>query len=189
MHVRNGADRFGTLAQVLHWATFLLLLASFGIGMTMVNLSLGPRKLQAYSWHKWVGVTVFLITILRLGWRCANPPPPFPASMPEWQRVAARLSHAVFYGLLLIMPVSGWLMSSALGLTTVYFGLVPLPDMVAPDRELGQSLIYLHNLLGLALAMLIGLHIGAALYHHFALGDDIARRMMPFITPRKESRS
>jgi cytochrome b561 len=184
MRFRNGSDRFGTLARVLHWVTFLLLLASFGIGLTMVDLPLGPRKLQVYSWHKWVGVTVFLITILRVGWRCASPPPPFPGSMPGWQTVAAQLSHAGLYVLLLIMPISGWVMSSALGLSTAYFGLVPLPDLVAPNRELGQALIFLHNLLGLALAILISIHIVAALYHHFVLKDDIARRMLPFIKPK-----
>ena len=93
----NGSDRFGTFAKVFHWVTFMLLLASFGIGLTMVGLPLGLRKLQAYSWHKWVGVTVLLITILRLGWRCFDPPPPFPASMPGWQKIAARLSHAGLY--------------------------------------------------------------------------------------------
>ncbi len=177
-----GSERFGTFAKVFHWATFALLLASFGIGLTMVDLPFGPRKLQAYSWHKWVGVTVFLVTILRLGWRCANPPPRLPDAMPGWQRGAARLSHAGLYGLLLVIPISGWVMSSALGLTTVYFGLLPLPDLVAPDRALGQSLIQLHHALGLALAILIGVHVGAAAYHHFVLRDHIAMRMLPFTT-------
>jgi len=181
----KGSDQFGAVAKVLHWATFLLLLGSFGIGLTMVGLPLSPRKLQVFSWHKWVGVTVFLVTILRLGWRGIYPAPPFPDSMPRWQRGAARLSHAGLYGLLFIMPISGWVMSSALGLTTVYFGLVPLPDLVAPDRELGQSLIQLHHLLGLAFAILIGVHIGAAAYHHFVLRDNITRRMLPFMTAGK----
>ncbi len=181
-------DQFGTVAKVLHWTTFLLLLGSFGVGLNMVDLPLSPRKLQVYSWHKWVGVTVFLITILRLGWRCANPAPPFPDSMPRRQRTAARLSHATLYALLVVMPVSGWLMSSALGIPTVYFGLVPLPDLVAPDRALGQSLIELHHLLALTLAILISVHIAAALYHHFVLRDDIARRMLPFMTPIKGDR-
>jgi len=180
----SGADRYGTLAKAFHWVTFLLLLASFGIGLTMVDMPLGLGKLQAYSWHKWVGVTVFLITILRLAWRLADPPPPFPAEMPAWQRIAARLSHAGLYTALLIMPVSGWVMSSALGLKTVYFGLVPLPDLVAPDRALGESLVRLHHILGFAFAVLIGIHIAAALYHHVVVKDDIARRMLPLMRPR-----
>jgi cytochrome b561 len=185
MQESNGSLRFGTLAKAFHWATFLLLLASFGIGLTMVDLPLGPRKLQVYSWHKWVGVTVFLITVLRLGWRCINPAPPFPATMPGWQRIAAHASHGTLYGLLLVMPVSGWIMSSALGIPTVYFGVVPLPDLVAPDRDLGEALIHLHHALALALALTIAVHVAAAAYHHFVLGDDIARRMLPFMAVGK----
>ncbi len=189
MRESHEPDRFGPLAKAFHWTTFALLLASFGIGLTMVGLPLGLAKLQAYSWHKWVGVTVFLITILRLGWRCANPPPPLPDSMRGWQRGAARLSHAALYGLLLVMPVSGWIMSSALGLPTVYFGLIALPDLVAPDRALGESLVRLHHALALALAVLIGTHIVAAAYHHFVLRDGILRRMLPFVKPDRSNGS
>jgi cytochrome b561 len=179
MHDGSGSDRFGTIAKVLHWTTFLLLLGSFGLGLSMVGLPLSPRKLEVYSWHKWVGVTVFLVTLLRLR---LHPAPPYPAARPAWQKVGARLSHGTLYGLLLVMPISGWVMSSALGISTVYLGLLPLPDPVAPDRELGQSLILVHNVLGLALAALIALHIAAAIYHHFVLRDEIMRRMMPFMT-------
>jgi cytochrome b561 len=184
----KGSARYGTLAKVFHWATFLLLLGSFGIGLTMVDLPLSPRKLQVYSWHKWAGVTVFLITILRLGWRCIHPAPAFPDSMPRWQKAAARLSHAGLYVMLLVMPVSGWVMSSALGIPTAYFGLLPLPDLVAPDRDLGEALTQLHYLLGRAFAILIGVHIGAAAYHHFVLRDDITRGMLPFTTAGKGDR-
>jgi cytochrome b561 len=179
----NASDRFGALAQAFHWVTFLLLLGSFGIGLTMVDMPLGPRKLQVFSWHKWVGVTVFLITVLRLGWRLLNPPSPYPKSMPDWQRRAARLSHAGLYTVLLVMPVSGWVMSSALGLSTVYLGLVPLPDLVAPDRALGETLISVHAVLGVALAMLFAVHVSAAIYHHIVLRDDVALRMLPFTLP------
>lgn len=184
MRLGNGSDRFGALAKTLHWLTFLLLLGSFGIGLTMVELELGPRKLQAYSWHKWVGVTVFLVSVLRLGWRCVDPPPPLPVAMPAWQKRGARLSHAGLYLVLLIMPITGWVTSSALGLTTVYLGLVELPNLVAPDRALREPLILLHNVLAVTLAILIAVHAGAALYHHFVLKDNVARRMLPFMAPR-----
>jgi cytochrome b561 len=179
----NGVERYGAVAKTFHWATFLLLLGSFGIGLSMTGMPLGPAKLQAYSWHKWVGVTVFLVTLLRFGWRCLHPAPPLPASMPGWQRLAAHLSHGALYTLLVVLPVTGWLMSSALGIPTVYLGLVPLPDLVAPDRSLGESLVHLHHTLAFMLAILIGIHVAAAAYHHFVQKDDVARRMLPFMTP------
>ena len=183
--MQGDQSTYSAFAVCLHWLVFALIVANWSLGLYMVDLALSPHKLKAFSWHKWVGVTIFLVTLLRLGWRWANPAPPLPASMPGWQRVGARLSHAGLYSLLLIMPISGWLMSSALGIPTVYLGLVPLPDLVSPDRALGEALIQLHHLLGLTLAILIGVHAGAAVYHHFILKDDIARRMLPFMTVGK----
>jgi cytochrome b561 len=103
--------------------------------------------------------------------------------MPGWQRLAAHLSHGALYTLLVVLPVTGWLMSSALGIPTVYLGLVPLPDLVAPDRPLGESLVRLHHTLAFLFAILIGIHVAAAVYHHFVQKDDVARRMLPFMTP------
>lgn len=180
MRLGNGPHGYGPVAKALHWLTLLLLLGSFGLGLSMVELPLSPRKLQVYSWHKWVGVTVFLLTALRLAWRLADPPPPLPGSVPRWQRLAARLSHAGLYSILFAMPVSGWVMSSALGLKTVYLGLLPLPDLVAPDRALGRALSEVHETLALLLVTLIGIHGAAALYHHFILKDTVLRRMLPF---------
>lgn len=184
MRIGNGPDRFGPAAKTLHWLTFVLLLASFGIGLSMVGLPLSPRKLQVYSWHKWIGVTVFLVTVLRLGWRLADPPPPLPFSVPRWQRIGTRLSHAALYAILITMPISGWLMSSALGLQTVYLGLVPLPDLVAPNRPLGETLLSVHQGLAVTLALLISVHVAAAAYHHIVARDDVLRRMLPFVVPR-----
>ncbi len=184
MRFGNGADRYGPVAKTLHWLTFALLLASFSIGVSMVEMPLSPAKLQVYSWHKWVGVTVFLVTLARLGWRLANPPPPLPSTVPGWQRGAARLSHGALYAVLIAMPISGWTMSSALGVQTVYLGLVPLPDLVAPDRALGETLVEVHHTFALVLFVLIAIHVAAALYHHFAARDDVLRRMAPFLAPR-----
>ena len=184
MRLGNGADRYGTVAKTLHWLTFALLVGSFGIGLSMVDLPLSPAKLQVYSWHKWVGVTVFLVTLVRLGWRLADPPPPLPDAVPGWQRGAARLSHAALYTVLIAMPISGWVMSSALGLRTVYLGLVPLPDLVSPDRALGETLIEVHHAFASVLLVLVAIHVAAAFHHHFAARDDVLRRMVPFLMPR-----
>ena len=77
--------RFGEPARLLHWLTFLLLLGSFGLGLTMVELPVSPQKLKFYSWHKWIGVTVFFLVIVRLGWHMMNVQPGYPARMPAWE--------------------------------------------------------------------------------------------------------
>jgi cytochrome b561 len=148
-----------------------------------------PRKLEFYSWHKWVGVTIFLLAVLRLAWRLANPVPRQPQSMARWQRHLACLSHAALYTILLIMPVTGWIMSSALNLPVVYLGLIPLPSPFGVDRALGETMKVVHLSLAIALLVLVAIHVLAAIYHHLALRDDVLRRMLPWPARlRSESR-
>ena len=122
MPLRNTPDGFGAVAKIFHWATLLLLVGSFTLAVSMESLPLGPRKLQLFAWHKWVGVTVFLVVLLRLAWRLANPVPRQPEGVVQWQRRLAGLSHAALYGVLIVMPLTGWIMSAALNLPVVYLG-------------------------------------------------------------------
>ena len=179
MPPHNTPDRYGTGARLLHWLTALLLVGSFGIGFYMVGLTLSPAKLQLISWHKWIGVTVFALAMLRLAWRLYSPAPPLPAGMPRWELLAARASHALLYLLLFAAPLSGWLMSSAKGFQTVWFDVLPIPDLLAKDKELGDLLQTVHLALNfLLIAVLVG-HVGAALKHHFLNKDDVLTRMLP----------
>jgi cytochrome b561 len=180
MLIRNTAERFGFVAKTLHWLTLALLIAAFTLAVSMVNMPFSPRKLEFYSWHKWVGVTIFLVALLRLAWRLLNPVPPQPASIPPWQRRLAGLSHAALYAILIVMPVTGWIMSSALNLPVVYLGLVHIPSPFGVDRALGEAMKVVHLSLAVALLVLVTIHVLAALYHHFVLRDDVLRRMLPW---------
>ena len=180
MPFRNTPDRFGVVAKTFHWLTLLLLVGSFTLAISMVDLPLSPRKLELYSWHKWCGMTIFLLVILRLACRLGNPVPALPAGTPAWQQRLARLSHAGLYTLLLVMPVTGWIMSSALNLPVVYLGLVHIPSPFGVDRALGEAMKSVHQMLAMALLVLIAVHVAAALYHHFILRDDVLRRMLPW---------
>ncbi|MDO9599975.1 MAG: cytochrome b [Azoarcus sp.] len=166
-------------AIALHWLIALCLIGSFALGTYMTDLSLSPRKLELYSWHKWAGVSIFLLVLIRLGWRLGHPPPPLPASMPAVLRAAAHFTHIALYVLMIAIPLSGWLMSSAKGVQTVWFGIVPLPDLLTKNADLGKQLESLHFLLNYTMAVLVFTHIGAALKHHFIDRDDILRRMLP----------
>lgn len=178
------APRYTATAIVLHWLIALLVLCSAALGLYMVGLTLSPTKLELYSWHKWLGVTIFMLAVLRVVWRLTHPPPPLPAALPPWQRHAAAVSHFLLYLLLLLIPVSGWLMSSALGVPTVYLRLVPLPDLVAKDKALGEQLQLVHATLNCTLAVLVAMHAAAALRHHCVDRDDVLQRMLPFLRPR-----
>jgi len=176
--------RYTATAIALHWLLAVLVVCSAALGLYMVGLSLSPAKLKLYSWHKWLGVTIFLLAVLRVLWRLMHPAPPLPAATPLWQRKAAAVSHFLLYLLLLVIPLSGWLMSSALGVQTVYLGVVPLPDLVAKDKVLGEQLKVVHGTLNLTLAALVAVHAAAALRHHFGDRDDVLHRMLPFVRPR-----
>ena len=189
MPLQNTSDRFGVVAKAFHWLTLILLVGSFTLAMMLMELPLSPRKLQLYSWHKWVGVTVFLLTILRLGWRFANPVPQPPARMPRWLRRLASLSHAALYAILIIMPLTGWVMSSALNLPLVYLGLIYVPSPFGVDAALGEVMKSVHQTLAVTLLALIVVHVAAALYHHFMLRDDVLRRMLPWPSRLKMSRA
>ena len=171
-------------AIALHGAMALLMVAGFSLGLYMVGLPLSPLKLQLYSYHKWLGVSVAALLLPRIVWRGLHAPPPLPAGTPAWEQAAAHASHLLLYLLMASVPVSGWLMSSAKGVTTVYFGLWPLPDLLGRDEALGLFLEALHRILNYALLVLVSLHVVAALKHHFIDRDGVLGRMFRFTGAR-----
>lgn len=168
-------------AIALHWLVGVGLLATLALGFYMHDLPLSPDKLRLYSWHKWAGVTLFLLAVFRVLWRLSHRPPAAPASMPRWQQVAAEAVHGLLYLLMFAIPLSGWLMSSAKGFPTVWFGVLPLPDLVGKDVELGKTLKEAHEMLNLLLLVLVASHVGAALKHHLLDRDEVLARMAPWL--------
>lgn len=174
-------DRYTPAAISLHWMIALLIFAAFPLGIYMHELPLSPTKLKLYSYHKWIGVTVFLLAVIRVWWRATHMPPALPESMAGWEKFAAHATHYALYVLIFIIPVSGWLMSSAKGFQTVWFGVLPLPDLLDKNKELGDLLLQVHKLLNFLLFGLVLGHVGASLKHHFIERDDILARMLPFL--------
>jgi cytochrome b561 len=166
-------------AKALHWLMAILLFGLLALGFYMHDLPLSPEKLKLYSWHKWAGVTAFLLVWLRLFWRVTHRPPALPENMPKIMQLAAHAGHLLLYVLMIAIPLSGWLMSSAKGFQTVWFGVLPIPDLIGKHKETGDLLQTLHMGLNLLFAAVIAGHIGAALKHHFIDKDDILKRMLP----------
>ena len=180
--------RYTRTAITLHWLIALLIVAAFPLGLVMSDMALSPLKLKLVSYHKWLGVSVFLLVVARLAWRVGHTPPPLPATIPLWQRRAAHGLHHLLYLLLFAIPLSGWLMSSAKGFQTVYLGVLPLPDLVGKDKMLGDALREVHETLNYILLTLVVLHVGAALKHHFVDRNSILARMLPFLDKQKTSK-
>jgi cytochrome b561 len=173
-------DRYRPIAQALHWLTALLVLGLIGVGLWMVSLPIGFPKLYAYGWHKWIGLTVLVLTLVRLGWRTWHAPPPLPGTVTPWTRALAPWSHAALLVLLLSLPLTGWMMSSAGGVPVVWFGFLPLPDLVGRDMQLFERLRTTHHWLAWTLIALLALHVLAVVHHDVMRRDGILRRMLPF---------
>lgn len=170
------ASRYTRTAVAFHWVLALALVTSFGVGLYMTGLPFSPRRLQLYNWHKWAGVTILLLSLLRLAWRLTHRPPADVAG-PPWQQRASRATHRAMYALFLAVPLIGWAYSSAAGFPIVLFGVLPLPDFVPVDRALSEWIKPFHEISAWMLAGLVALHVAAALKHHFIDRDGLLSRM------------
>ena len=164
-------------AVALHWLIAALIVCSFTLGWTMTEMAISPLKLRMFNWHKWVGISILTLAIVRILWRFTHRAPPM-VPMPRWQEIAANALHGVLYLLLLAMPLSGWIYSNAAGYRIVYLGLLPLPNLVGKDKALAEIFEKVHGALGLLLLLCVVAHLLAALVHHFWHRDDTLRRML-----------
>ena len=171
-------------AVALHWLVALLIAAGFTLGATMTDLHMSPRKLKLYSYHKWIGITVLGLVLIRLLWRLTHPAPP-DEPMPRWQRIAAHVTHWLLYALMIVTPMVGWLYTSAAGYPVVYLKLWQLPDLVSKNKQLADVLVQVHGLLAWTLLWVVVLHAAAALKHHFFDRDATLRRMLAWQRPAK----
>lgn len=172
--------RYTYTAMLLHWLIALLVVAAFTMGLVMTDIpGLTPTKLRYYSWHKWMGVTVLLLAVLRVLWRLGHAAPDYPATMPRWQQAAARGLHGLLYVLIFAVPLSGYFYSLASGVPVVYLGLVELPVLIDASPTLKPVLKAVHFWLNMLLAASVAIHVGAALKHQFVDRDGTMRRILP----------
>ncbi len=172
-------DRYPITLIALHWLIALLIVAAFALGTIMTDMRISPTKLQYYSYHKWLGVTVLGLVAVRLLARLVSAAPGYPETMGIWQKNAANATHILLYVLMFAVPLSGYFYTSAAGYPVVYLGLFELPTFIAPDPDLKHTLKELHELLTNVMLGVVILHVLAALKHHFVDKDGILRRMMP----------
>ena len=174
--------RYSAVAIALHWVLGLAILGMFGVGLYMTDLPFSPWRLKLYNWHKWAGVTILALSVLRLVWRLTHRPPALPQvtalGMSGWQTRAYHATHTLMYALFFMVPLMGWAYSSAAGFPIVWFGQIPLPDLLPVNKEMAELIKPLHKILALALVGLASLHIAAALKHQFVDRDGLLQRML-----------
>jgi len=172
------APAYTVTARVLHWITAVLVLVQIPLGLTIANLKLGPWQDPLYNLHKSIGAILIPVVLFRLAWRLTHKPAPLPPDIPEFQRRAAHGLHWIFYLLLIVQGFLGWIATSAYPAPVPVFGLFELPSIWHEDRALSQQLYVVHRSIGIALAVLLVGHIGAALQHHFIRRDRVLMRMI-----------
>jgi cytochrome b561 len=169
---------YSPTARLLHWLTAVLVLAIIPVGIVMANMESGPTKDFLYNLHRSVGALLLVIVLVRLAYRLAHPAPPLPADMPVIQQWAAHANHWAFYVLLIVQPLIGWIATSAYRAPVVFFWLFELPPIWPENRAFSEQAFAVHRALGILIALLVLVHIAAALYHHFIRKDGILTRMI-----------
>lgn len=182
MRLSNTSVNWGAIAKFFHWMIALFILGNIALGIYAEQLPISPDKVQAFYWHKTIGLTVLWLAILRLLWRVTNPAPRLPLYMPAWERITAHINHVLLYAVMIAMPLSGWVIHSASGLPLDLYGIWSVPDILPAgvDRDaVGDAAKVVHYWLFVALCVLLGLHVLGALKHHFVDGDSVLIRMLP----------
>lgn len=178
--LKNTVQKYGSVAKFFHWLIFLMMASSLYMGFVMVGMSMSPDKFKLYGRHKSFGATILILAVLRLLWKMANVAPVLPSHMRPIEKFLAHAGHAMLYVLMIGMPMTGWLMSSASGFPVSVFGLFTLPDLIAPDKDVKDLLVMIHGWIAWVILAVVGLHILAALLHHFYYKDNVLRRMIPW---------
>ncbi len=179
MKLANSSDRWGAVSQFLHWTVVVLIITQFTIASIAEDLPLGMQKLAWLARHKSVGITILGIAIVRLLWRLRSPGPVLPSRLGPVERTLARVTHVGLYLVLFLMPLSGWLMSSAKGYPVSWFNLVQLPDLIAKNEDAFKVFKTCHEILAGTLIALALLHVAGALKHQFIYKDGVMKRMLP----------
>jgi cytochrome b561 len=185
----NTAERWGSVQIGLHWTiAALVLLVQVPAGITMVSVDPGTVQNVGYNIHKTNGIVIFLLAIVRLGWRFAHPVPFLPTDMPAWQARLARTTHALLYLVLFLMPVTGFLYTAIGGFPVPFFMLYDLAPLVPVNKPVAEVFKYAHLTLQFVLYVTVLLHVAGALQHHYVRKDGILRRMLSSTAPLPELR-
>jgi cytochrome b561 len=168
------AGHYSRVAKWLHWLMAAMIIGNLAGGLLH---DVNPQLIMPL--HKATGITILFLTLLRFGWRLTYRPPAYPASMANWERWASTIAHNALYALMVLVPLTGWLMSSAGSRPLTWFGLFDIPKLPVEQTEaFGEIMEGRHELLAFALIGLLVLHIAAAVRHHYVKKDGMLARML-----------
>lgn len=180
MSVKNTRESYGSIAKSFHWLIAVIVIGMLAVGLYMDSMDASPLKFKLYGWHKSIGFILIWLVALRLAWRLYNVQPAPHANHKPWERVLARIIHFLLYAGIILMPMSGWLMSSADSIPDPLVYGIDLPQIIEPNQDLKRLFGRIHYYTGWGLIGLIALHFSGAMKHHIIDKDSTLRRMLPF---------
>lgn len=177
MAARNGTDSYGWVTRTLHWSMAAAVIFMIGLGTWIAAMQPSLSTLWLYALHKSVGLTLLTLVLVRLVWHRLSPPPPTLGGVARWQSMAALWTHRSLYGLLVAVPLTGWIASAATGIDVVFWGIV-LPRIAPVSPALEDGFFYAHWILTRLLILAVALHIAGALHRQVIKRDATLRRMI-----------
>jgi cytochrome b561 len=180
--------RYSSVAILLHWIIAALILTNLYLGFRMGFLK-GLAQFNIFQLHKSVGITILVFSLARLAWRLVNRPPPHSDNLKPWEKLAATGVHWGFYVIMIVMPLSGWILvsTSPLNIPTVLYHVIPWPHFpvvhdlaAAPKTSVNHTSSAIHLVLAWSALALLALHLGAVVKHQFLDRDPVLGRMLPF---------
>jgi cytochrome b561 len=179
MSLRNTRDSWGSIAKTFHWVIAVLVLFMIALGWTANLMPRSPLRIELFAFHKSTGLVILTLMSARLLWRLVNPVPILPPTLKGWEKAVATATHWLMYAVVFVMPISGYIITTAANVPFKFYKTFSVPMLVAPDRALAHQAADIHEWGFWVLATLLALHISAALRHHFILRDNTLVRMLP----------
>ena len=185
--IENSTDTYTKVAIALHWIIGGAIIIMLIMGLLLDSIP-ADYKFQVYQFHKSLGLTILLLSFVRLFWRLTHKAPALPDGMKPWEIWASKLTHYAFYFLIIALPLSGWALVSAstFKLPIMWFGIFEWPRLpLTVSKVSSHNFEEIHEVLANLTIALLALHIGAALKHHFVNKDNVLTRMLPFLKQLK----
>ncbi|MEM1174949.1 MAG: cytochrome b [Pseudomonadota bacterium] len=168
------------VSKLFHWLMAAAIIYQLWLGWRAEELPFSPKKLDLFVSHKSIGILLFLLVVLRLAARFRTGVPPHTTTVTKIEQRAADVGHWVLYVLMVAVPLSGWVVSDTSRIPFRLFKRFDVPDLMAADKTISELAAQAHGFLTTAMAVVVIVHVMAALRHHFLIKNNTLKRMLPW---------
>ena len=179
MKIKNTSQHFGILTKLFHWLIAISIIGLIWLGWYMVDLTYYDKWYnRSLDWHKSLGMLVLGAALLKIGWQLYSPTPKTTLNLKNWERLSANIMHKLLFAMMILIPISGYLISTSNGKPIEIFGWFDVPALISNNKELRDLAIELHYYMAYGIAVLVLGHVGAALKHQFINKDGTLVKML-----------